>query len=184
MDITVYRKQTNKITLRVTPTGRVHVTAPEGMPLPEIKKFVDSRKGWLNEALGRAQERVNHKDAFYSQLPLSTPAEIDDAINRLEALVPPIVSRYEAIMGVRPACLIYRPTTSRWGSCNVETRVITFSVYVLLLPEWCVEHVVVHEMCHLLVPNHGPEFHALMDKYFPRWREARKETLRICRMEP
>ena len=36
------------------------------------------------------------------------------------------------------------------------------------------EHVVVHELCHLLEPSHNARFHALMDKYFPRWREARR----------
>ena len=55
--------------------------------------------------------------------------------------------------------------------------------YVLLLPKWCVEHVVVHELCHLLEPSHNARFHALMDKYFPRWREARKETHKICKLE-
>jgi predicted metal-dependent hydrolase len=34
-----------------------------------------------------------------------------------------------------------------------------------------------------LEPSHNARFHALMDKYFPRWREARKETYRICRLE-
>ena len=53
---------------------------------------------------------------------------------------------------------------------------ICISTYVLLLPEWCVEHVVVHELCHLLEPSHNARFHALMDKYFPRWREARQLT--------
>ena len=41
----------------------------------------------------------------------------------------------------------------------------------------------VHELCHLLEPSHNARFHALMDKYFPRWREARKATRNICTME-
>ena len=56
-----------------------------------------------------------------------------------------------------------------------------FSAYLLLLPEWCVEHVVVHELCHLLEPSHNTRFHALMDKFFPRWKEARKETRRLLK---
>jgi len=39
------------------------------------------------------------------------------------------------------------------------------------------------ELCYLLEPSHNARFHALMDKYFPRWKEVRKETHRICRME-
>ena len=52
-------------------------------------------------------------------------------------------------------------------------------MYLLLLPAWCVEHVVVHELCHLLEPSHNARFHALMDRYYPRWREARKTTIDI-----
>jgi predicted metal-dependent hydrolase len=96
-------------------------------------------------------------------------------------LVEPMVERHSKEMGVRPSRIYYKPTISRWGQCNVKDRSICFSAYVLLLPDWCVEHVVVHELCHLLEPSHNARFHALMDQYFPRWREARKETLRISR---
>ena len=79
-----------------------------------------------------------------------------------------------------PSAISYRCTRTRWGSCNPKTRRINFSTYLLLLPEWCIEHVVVHELCHLLVPNHGPRFYALMDRHFPRWKEARRETRRLA----
>ena len=32
-------------------------------------------------------------------------------------------------------------------------------------------------------PSHNARFHSLMDKYFPRWKDARKETRQICKME-
>ena len=57
------------------------------------------------------------------------------------------------------------------------------TAYVLLLPEWCVEHIVVYELFHLFEPRQNTRFHVLMDKYFPRWREAHKETHKICWME-
>ena len=70
--------------------------------------------------------------------------------------------------------LLLKAMISRWGVCHVRDKSICFSAYLLLLPEWCVEHVVVHELCHLLEPSHNARFHALMDKFFPRWRETRK----------
>ena len=98
-------------------------------------------------------------------------------------MVEPMMEKHAKEMGVKPSIVYYKPTISRWGQCNVKDRSICISAYVLLLPEWCVEHVVVHELCHLLEPSHNARFHALMDKYFPRWREARKETRRICRLD-
>ena len=69
---------------------------------------------------------------------------------------------------------------SRWGQCDVKNRTLCFSVYLLLLPDWCQEHVVVHELCHLLEPSHNARFYALMTQYYPRWREACKHTKAIC----
>ena len=93
----------------------------------------------------------------------------------------PLVEKHAREMGVKPQSITYKPMISRWGLCNVKTRTICFSAYLLLLPEWCIEHVVVHELCHLLEPSHNVRFHTLMDRYFPRWKEARKETRRICK---
>jgi hypothetical protein len=84
-------------------------------------------------------------------------------------------------MGVKPEKITYKALKSRWGQCNVLSRSISFSLYLLLLPDWCVEHVVVHELCHLLEPSHNARFHALMDQYYPRWREARKATRNISK---
>ena len=78
-------------------------------------------------------------------------------------------------MGVRPQEIRFRAMISRWGTCKTRERIVCFSLYLLLLPEWCIEHVVVHELCHLLEPSHNARFHTLMDKYFPRWRESRRE---------
>ena len=86
-------------------------------------------------------------------------------------------------MGVKPSFVCYKAMISRWDVCNVKDKSICFSAYLLLLPEWCVEHVVVHELCHLLEPSHNACFHTLMDKFFPRWKEARKATRQICKME-
>ena len=123
------------------------------------------------------------KNEFYNKLPLTTRAQADEALKRLKALVEPMMEKHAKEMGVKPSIVYYKPTISRWGQCNVKDRSICISAYVLLLPKWCVEHVVVHELCHLLEPSHNARFHALMDKYFPRWREARKETHKICKLE-
>jgi predicted metal-dependent hydrolase len=100
----------------------------------------------------------------------------------LKALIEPMVDRHSKEMGVMPSAVYYKAMISRWGVCNVKDKSICFSAYLLLLPEWCVEHVVVHELCHLLEPSHNVRFHALMDKFFPRWKEARKTTRQILRI--
>jgi hypothetical protein len=169
--------------MRIVKNGDVHVSAPVGMPREEVMAFIEEQKDWINEARKKTYEREKQRAAFFNKLPLATDAQVYEALKRLTALVEPIVERHAKEMGVKPAIVYYKPTISRWGQCNVKDRSICISAYVLLLPEWCVEHVLVHELCHLLEPSHNARFHSLMDKYFPRWKEARRETHRICRME-
>jgi hypothetical protein len=49
----------------------------------------------------------------------------------------------------------------KWASCSSRGRV-TFDVSLLVQPETFRREVVVHELLHLKVPNHGPLFRALL----------------------
>lgn len=169
--------------MRIVKNGDVHVSAPLGMPQKEVERFIDEHRQWIVDARRNTFERQQRRAAFYNQLPLQTKAQADDALRRLKALIEPMAERHAREMGAKPSYVYYKAMISRWGVCNVKDRSICFSAYLLLLPEWCVEHVVVHELCHLLEPSHNARFHALMDRYFPRWKEARRETRQICRME-
>lgn len=169
--------------MRIVKNGDVHVSAPIGLPRAKVEAFILEHRDWIDEARKKTSNSQKQRREFYGQLPLTSRAQADEALKRLKSLVEPMVEHHAKIMGVRPGLVYYKPTISRWGQCNLKDRSICISAYVLLLPDWCVEHVVVHELCHLLEPSHNARFHALMDKYFPRWREARKETRRISRMQ-
>ena len=183
MAIQVTYRRTRRLSMRIVKNGDVHVSAPIGMPRKEVERFIEEHRDWIAEARKKTQEHQAKRAAFFNQLPLQTRAQADEALQRQEALIEPMVERHAEEMHVTPSRIYYKAMISRWGVCNVKDRSICFSAYLLLLPDWCVEHVVVHELCHLLEPSHNAHFHTLMDKYFPRWREARKETHRICRME-
>ena len=165
--------------MRIAKNGDVRVSAPVGLSRKEVERFIDEHRDWIAGARERVLDNQRRRAAFYNQLPLRTKAEAAEALQRLKALVEPMVKRYSGEMGVKPAGISYKAMISRWGVCNVKAKTVCFSAYLLLLPGWCVEHVVVHELCHLLEPSHNARFHALMDRYFPRWKEARRETRRI-----
>jgi len=60
---------------------------------------------------------------------------------------------------------------SRWGSCTTATGEIRLSDRLRPWPTYVVEYVLVHELCHLVEPNHSPAFHALAARY-PRGERA------------
>ena len=179
MTIQVTYQRTRRLSMRIVKNGDVHVSAPIGLAKSEVEAFVEQHRDWITAARKKTAERQKQRMDFYGQLSLSTRAQADEALKQLNTLIEPMVERYAKVMGVKPSSVCYKAMISRWGMCNVKNRSICFSAYLLLLPEWCVEHVVVHELCHLLEPSHNARFHGLMDQFFPRWREARKETRRI-----
>ena len=61
---------------------------------------------------------------------------------------------------------------SRWGSCTPDDRAIRLSRRLVGMPEYVVDYVLLHELAHLLVPGHGPDFWTLLESY-PRLERAR-----------
>jgi predicted metal-dependent hydrolase len=52
----------------------------------------------------------------------------------------------------------------KWASCSTRGRV-TFATDLLAQPEAFRREVIVHELLHLKVPNHGPLFRALLSAH-------------------
>jgi predicted metal-dependent hydrolase len=183
MEIQLTYRRTSRLSLRIGRRGDVRVSAPIGTPRDEVQRFVDDHRAWIDKALAETQKRLEKRNEFFDLLPLETPQQRQEVMQRMNEIILPLLKKYTALMGVKYNGLRYSKTISRWGCCNTVTKTIQLSVYLLLLPPWCIEHVVVHELAHLIVPNHSPRFYAVMDKFFPRWKEAREETKRISRME-
>jgi len=60
----------------------------------------------------------------------------------------------------------------RYGSCTPAQGTIRISHRVGKMPAWVLDYVLVHELAHLIEPNHGPRFWALVNRY-PRTERAR-----------
>jgi len=53
----------------------------------------------------------------------------------------------------------------RRGSCNSHTKIIRISHKLSAMPQWVEDYVIVHELAHLLEPNHGKRFKKLEERY-------------------
>ncbi len=74
--------------------------------------------------------------------------------------------------GVEPASIRWSTTQNkRWGSCTIETREVRISERLRVAPPWVLDAVIVHELAHLIEPNHSARFKELESRY-PRRREA------------
>jgi predicted metal-dependent hydrolase len=77
-------------------------------------------------------------------------------------------------LGEGPVKWSVRDMSTEWGSCTKTRRTLRFNLKLAQMPPAYVEYVVVHELTHLRVANHGSDFKALMDARMPDWRERRK----------
>ena len=75
-----------------------------------------------------------------------------------------------------PKSITIRPLTSLWGSLAPDDR-MRLDLALVLAPPAAFEYVLVHELCHLLQPNHSPAFWAEVEQRFPAW-AAQRDLLR------
>jgi predicted metal-dependent hydrolase len=90
------------------------------------------------------------------------------------------VRRWAAKIGVVPKRVQIQRMTRKWASCSTSGR-IYLSRDLLRESKAFREIVIVHELLHLSVPNHGKLFKSLMNAYLPNWEErARRRLARMC----
>jgi len=74
-----------------------------------------------------------------------------------------------------PPALLVRAMRTRWGSCTPSTNRIRLSVDLVRASPECIDYVLLHECCHLLVPDHSRAFYELQTRLMPEWERWKAE---------
>ena len=83
------------------------------------------------------------------------------------------VIKYSEIVRVSPREIKVKNYKSRWGSCDKKGR-LTFNWHLIKAPHSIVDYVVIHELCHMVQPNHSPKFWHEVEKYDPSYKDHKK----------
>ena len=158
------------LALEITRDCRVVVRAPRRLAKKHIDDFVAGHAGWIARHLEQQRQRRA------SAPPALSRAELDALKAKARALLLPRVAYWSQRMGLTPAGVKITAARTRYGSCSGKNS-LCFSCFLAEAPEAAVDLVVVHELCHIRVKNHGPDFYALLERTLPDWR-ARKALLR------
>ena len=94
----------------------------------------------------------------------------------LKAEVEKYLPKWERITGLQCSSWQSKYMTTKWGTCNTSTGKIWLNLQLAKKPIECLEYVILHELIHLKVRNHGPEFVAEMNRYMRNWREIRNQV--------
>ncbi len=98
---------------------------------------------------------------------------------RLKEAVPPLLARWQPLLGVSVERWFVQRMKTKWGSCNHKAHTIRLNTDLAKKPPECLEYIVVHELVHLLEPTHNARFVALMDRFMPKWQFHRQVLNRL-----
>lgn len=209
--ITLVRKKIKNINLRISLSGEVKVSAPLRLPLPQIHRFLEEKREWIDHHrrrikarqpqhpltlttgdclyfLGDPYEWIVYEQEKYPRIEIDNTrmhcfikanasfAEKNELLqrwyrNQMANLLPELIQKWEAIVGVKINAFGIRAMKTRWGSCNILKKRIWLNLNLIEKPLGCLESVIVHELVHLLEASHNKRFYALMSQFMPNWKQ-------------
>ena len=93
----------------------------------------------------------------------------------LKLLIPPLVAKWEPIIGDLVSEWRVKKMKTKWGTCNSKANRIWINLELAKKPVECLEYIVVHEMVHLLERRHNERFISYMEKFLPQWHLRRDQ---------
>jgi predicted metal-dependent hydrolase len=160
----------------------------------ELRPWIERRLGEAQEALARVAARAGtlpylddslalvaqggrtrvHRDGGRLLVPERDPGAALERYYRraARAEIAPRLDRATALAGTPYRDLSIRAQRTRWASCSADGR-MSFNWRLLLAPEHVLDYVVWHEVCHLQILDHSPRFWALLERWWPSYRDER-----------
>lgn len=162
------------ISIRVHPAKGVSVTLPYIIPYAAAKLFFQTKRGWVLKTIEKQKKR---REAAEPQDNAPTAAEIEALRLRAKAELPPRLAELAAKYGFSYQRVTIKHNSSNWGSCSTRGN-INLNLNIVRLPQILQDYILLHELCHLHHPNHGEDFHALLERLL------RDHTAELLRNEP
>lgn len=165
-DGTVVRTLLSEISfVRETSPCKSQRAEVSGVPVEDV-----SLTGRLFLCLDRplAKKTVRYSSAMPDEGSAELSSMLSGALVRIlrdeaRVLLPQKLAFFADRYGFRYNRLAVKHNLSNWGSCSSKGN-INLNLNLLRLPEPLCDYVVLHELCHLKHPDHGPGFHALLEK--------------------
>jgi predicted metal-dependent hydrolase len=143
--------------------GPARLTVPRSARRADVERLLAERRLWIEKQRRRQVPRLGLERLAINE---------SDARSRAREVVSVLAEREAEQLGVAYGRIRIGAQRTLWGSCS-ERGTLSFNWRLVLAPLEVVDYVVVHELCHLLVPNHSPSFWSLVERRRPGWREQR-----------
>lgn len=91
-------------------------------------------------------------------------------IEQLERLIP----KWEKTTNLYCESFKTKYMLTRWGTCNSKAKRIWINLQMVEKPLDCLEYIILHELIHLKISNHGKDFINMMNQFMPDWKDRKK----------
>lgn len=94
------------------------------------------------------------------------------------------IQKYSNSIGRYPKKIIIKNQEKRWGSCS-HSGTLRLNWKIVMMPMSVFDYIIVHELCHLIYPNHSKNFWHTVESFIPNYKKHRtwlKESS-ICMLD-
>ena len=194
-EIIVNRKRIKNLYLRVKEENKIEVSTNFYTTNKEILKIINDNKAFIIKTnnklksnklkpnkimyLGDELSLIENDKTFIDNNYIYAKSE-EEAINYIYSLCYDVFKvRLERIMNMfdnlPKFTLRVRKMKTRWGVCNKSSMTVTLNTELITKDVNLIDYVIVHELCHFKHMDHSPAFWNEVAKYYPYYKQARKE---------
>lgn len=166
-NVEVRRSKRKSAAIKITADMQIVVFVPLYVSDNEIEKMVISKSKWIDEHMLKVQSTVDER----SKLEKITFEQVKELADQAVEYIPKRVKYYAEKENFVYNKITIKNLVSRWGSCSTKGN-LNFNCLLMLTPDYVIDYIVVHELCHLREMNHSEKFWAEVEKIMPDYQRA------------
>ena len=166
-NVEVRRSKRKSAAIKITADMQIVVFIPLYVSDNEIERMVISKSKWIDEHMLKVQSTIDER----SKLEKITFEQVKELADQAVEYIPKRVKYYAEKENFVYNKITIKNLVSRWGSCSTKGN-LNFNCLLMLTPDYVIDYIVVHELCHLREMNHSEKFWAEVEKIMPDYQRA------------
>jgi len=163
-----FHRNAKQMKLRITTEGSVCLTVPNGVSLTRARAFADDNRKWIVDQLSNLKKELEH----HRRLPLND--YVFEHSMEVGHFLKKRLDRLSETHGLPYRGLKIRRQKARWGSCSAKNE-IRLNIKLACLPDPIIEYVLLHELLHTRIKNHGSLFWDELQRLIPYVKQRRQQ---------
>ncbi|MGY8781257.1 MAG: M48 family metallopeptidase [Fidelibacterota bacterium] len=142
------------IIISVKPPSKIRVAVPVGVNFEKARKFAEQREYWIEKQLAKFSNStaIPILDSFAGE---ELVAHKKYLTKRVDDLAKQHDFKYNKLR--------FKVMKTRWGSCTAKNN-ISLNILMTHISKRLQDYIILHELVHTRIKNHGNHFWALMDR--------------------